>query len=265
MLICRPWLLPVGYLISCSPSVVSFRTSGLSGLSATQLPLSTRWIFFFFSFLELLQLQSRLPHSKSPKPPFFLPRLMLAFNSSTLPCNNTPACLNALSCYRVIGRLAICANEAGNAGLGLLKSQQSGCISRLPVISLISCISPLLFLITPSSDHVQSLWKAPRGASNRRLPLSRRSVISLIPPPTVLMCQTFTPFEGRNLCSSQAWFFFFFLFSFRRRHFSPDTKPRWERKKLLASLRLQPTKSFSRDLSDYSPRLPSPLSYITLL
>lgn len=195
ILICRPWLLPVGYLISCSPSMVSFRTSGLSGLSATQLPLGTRWIFFF-SFLELLQLQSRLPHSKSPKPPFFLPCLMLAFNSSAL-------CLNAPSCYRVIGRLAICANEAGNAGLGLLKSQRSGSISRLPIISLISCISPLLFLITPSSDHVQSLWKAPRGASNRRLPLSRRSVISLIPPPTVLMCQTFTPFEGRNLCSSQ--------------------------------------------------------------
>lgn len=170
------------------------------------------------------------------------------------------SCLNTPSCYSVISQSAIWANEAGSGGSGL----KSGSISRLPVISPISCISPFVFLITPSSDHVQSLWKAPRGASNRRQPLSRCSVISLIPPPTV-SCARHSHRLRKGIWAQAKRDFFFLPSAFRRRHFVPDTKPRWERKKLPASLRLQPTKGFSRDLSDYSPQLPFLLSYITLV
>lgn len=117
------------------------------------------------------------------------------------------SCLNTPSCYSVISQSAICANKAGSSSSGL-KSQWSGSISRLPVISLISCISPFVFLITPSSDHVQSLWKAPRGASNRRQPLSRRSVISLIPPPTV-SCSRHSHRLRKGICAQAKRDFFF--------------------------------------------------------
>lgn len=78
-------------------------------------------------------------------------------------------------------------------------------------VSRVSCVFPGLVSNYTFQWSCSVSVEGTSGASNRRLPLSRCSVISLIPLPTVLMCQTFALLEGRNFALKPSVFFFSLL------------------------------------------------------